>query len=97
MRPRLAELFPAARLDQEPSRQRKQLLPSLRERDVVALCRSVSIHGSYVNLPSAVVLLLPSSPSVVRRSEYLDGGDESADAFLQAAAAGPAPALLDYF
>jgi hypothetical protein len=36
-------------------------------------------------------------PALLRRAGLLDGGDANTDAFLQAAAAGPAPALLDYF
>lgn len=35
--------------------------------------------------------------NLLRRAGLLDGGDEGTDAFLQAAAAGPVPALLDYF
>lgn len=45
----------------------------------------------------AVLYAGGGSASVLRRSGLLDGGDDSTDAFLQAATAGPPPALLDYF
>ena len=38
-----------------------------------------------------------ASPAVLRRGGLLTGGDPQTDAFLQAATAGPAPALHDYF
>jgi predicted acetyltransferase len=38
-----------------------------------------------------------ASPAVLRRSGLLAGGDPETDAFLQAATAGPPPALHDYF
>jgi len=38
-----------------------------------------------------------ASPAVLRRAGFLSGGDDETDAFLAAATAGPAPALLDYF
>jgi hypothetical protein len=34
---------------------------------------------------------------VLRRAGFLSGGNAETDAFLMAATAGPAPALLDYF
>jgi predicted acetyltransferase len=38
-----------------------------------------------------------ASPAVLRRGGLLTGGDSQTDAFLQAATAGPAPVLHDYF
>jgi hypothetical protein len=38
-----------------------------------------------------------ATPSVLRRAGLMRGGDARSDAFLQAATAGPAPALHDYF
>jgi predicted acetyltransferase len=38
-----------------------------------------------------------ASPAVLRRAGFLSGGNAETDAFLMAATAGPAPALLDYF
>jgi predicted acetyltransferase len=38
-----------------------------------------------------------ASISVIRRAGLLTGGDPAADAFLDAATAGPAPMILDYF
>jgi hypothetical protein len=45
----------------------------------------------------AVLYAGAGGPALVRRAGLLAGGDERTDAFLQAATAGPAPALLDYF
>lgn len=45
----------------------------------------------------AVLYAGAGSPSLLRRSGLLDGGNDATDALLQAATAGPAPALLDYF
>jgi predicted acetyltransferase len=38
-----------------------------------------------------------ATPAVLRRAGLMTGGDARSDAFLQAATAGPAPALHDYF
>ncbi|NUO58221.1 MAG: GNAT family N-acetyltransferase [Hamadaea sp.] len=38
-----------------------------------------------------------AAPDALRRAGLLTGGDDRTDAFLQAATAGPAPTLLDYF
>jgi predicted acetyltransferase len=38
-----------------------------------------------------------AGPALLRRAGLLSGGDARTDEFLQAATAGPAPALLDYF
>jgi predicted acetyltransferase len=45
----------------------------------------------------AVLYAGAASPAVLRRSGLLAGGDDGDDAFLEAASAGPAPALLDPF
>lgn len=45
----------------------------------------------------AVLYAGAASPAVLRRAGLLTGGDAVSDAFLQAATAGPVPALLDYF
>lgn len=45
----------------------------------------------------AVLYGSAGSPALLRRAGLLHGGDASTDAFLQAAAAGPTPALLDSF
>ena len=45
----------------------------------------------------AVLYAGAASPAVLRRAGLLTGGDDVSDAFLQAATAGPVPALLDYF
>ena len=45
----------------------------------------------------ALLYASASGPAVLRRAGLLSGGDEGADAFLQAASTGPAPAILDSF
>lgn len=45
----------------------------------------------------AVLYAGAATPSLPRRAGLLAGGDEVSDVFLQAATAGPSPALLDYF
>jgi len=45
----------------------------------------------------AVLYAGAAGPSLLRRAGLLAGGNEGSDEFLQAATAGPAPALLDYF
>lgn len=45
----------------------------------------------------AVLYASAGGPSLLRRAGLLAGGDADSDHFLQAATAGPAPALLDYF
>lgn len=45
----------------------------------------------------AVLYASAGDPSLLRRAGLLAGGDVGSDHFLQAATAGPAPALLDYF
>lgn len=45
----------------------------------------------------AVLYAGAADPSLLRRAGLLAGGDADSDAFLQAASAGSAPALLDYF
>ena len=45
----------------------------------------------------AVLYAGAAGPALLRRAGLLAGGDAEADAFLEAAVAGPAPALLDYF
>lgn len=45
----------------------------------------------------AVLYAGAATPSLLRRAGLLAGGDEVSDVFLQAATAGPSPALLDYF
>jgi predicted acetyltransferase len=45
----------------------------------------------------AVLYAGAAGPALLRRAGLLAGGDAEADAFLEAAGAGPAPALLDYF
>ena len=45
----------------------------------------------------AVLYAGAASPAILRRAGLLAGGDPDGDAFLQAATAGPPPALLDYF
>ena len=45
----------------------------------------------------AVLYAGAAGPAVLRRAGLLSGGDPGTDAFLEAATAGPPPALLDYF
>ena len=45
----------------------------------------------------AVLYAGAAGPAVLRRAGMLTGGDPDSDAFLEAATAGPRPALLDYF
>ncbi len=49
--------------------------------------------------PGALATLYAGAlaPATLRRAGLLTGGDADTDAFLAAAAAGPAPAMLDYF